>query len=104
MLGPTATTCLSDVRLICDISCVGFLENGLRLYRFRYLWSVDHFIGVLAQEVRQILPEAVIERDDGYLAVDCEMLGFSMFKVDDWMDAVAASEADEEEAAFILAL
>ena len=27
-------------------------------------------VGVIAQEIKEILPEAVIERDNGYLAVD----------------------------------
>ena len=29
-----------------------------------------HDVGVIAQEIKQILPEAVTERDNGYLAVD----------------------------------
>ncbi len=31
-------------------------------------------IGIIAQEVQKVLPEAVIERDDGYLAVDYEKI------------------------------
>jgi hypothetical protein len=29
-----------------------------------------HDVGVIAQEIQSVLPEAVIERDNGYLAVD----------------------------------
>ena len=33
-----------------------------------------HDIGLIAQEVNEVLPEAVTERDNGYLAVDYQKL------------------------------
>jgi len=33
-----------------------------------------HDVGVIAQEIREVLPEAIIERDNGYLAVDYHKL------------------------------
>ena len=32
--------------------------------------KTGHDVGLIAQEIREVLPEAVIERDNGYLAVD----------------------------------
>ena len=32
--------------------------------------KTGHDVGLIAQEIREVLPEAVVERDNGYLAVD----------------------------------
>lgn len=66
----------SDKRLKTDIEKVGE-RNGFNLYSFRYKWSPVKFIGVMAQEVQKLLPEAVGERD-GFLTVDYGKLGFDM--------------------------
>jgi hypothetical protein len=49
---------MSDERLKENIEQVGVL-NGFNIYRFNYLWSPKKFIGVIAQEVERIMPEAV---------------------------------------------
>jgi hypothetical protein len=54
------------------------LPNGLPFYQFEYKPEFkDHplaghgkFVGVMAQEVQAVMPEAVINLDNGYLAVD----------------------------------
>jgi len=61
---------LSDRRLKKDISLVGEDPRGFGIYRFKYLWSDDFQIGVMADEIQKILPAAVRERLDGYLMVD----------------------------------
>jgi len=48
----------SDERFKENIEQVGVL-NGFNIYRFNYLWSPKKFIGVIAQEVERIMPEAV---------------------------------------------
>jgi outer membrane immunogenic protein len=69
----------SDVRLKRDVNLVGRLDNGLGLYSYRYLWSADVYVGVMAQEVALIRPDAV-QRDPltGYLGVDYRRLGLSV--------------------------
>lgn len=49
----------SDRRLKRDITLIGRLRNGLKLYRYRYLWAQDWQIGLMAQEVARIIPGAV---------------------------------------------
>lgn len=59
----------SDERLKRDIEFIGH-HRGLRVYRFRYLWSPRRFIGVIAQELLRLRPAAVIIGADGFLRVD----------------------------------
>jgi outer membrane immunogenic protein len=82
----------SDVRLKRDITLVGRLDNGLGLYRYRYLWSDTVYIGVMAQEVALIHPDAII-RDglDDYLRVDYARLGLKLMALPAW-EAVGESE------------
>lgn len=50
----------SDRRLKRDIVDTGIrLLNGLKLYSFRYLWSAARHIGVMAEDVKKIRPDAV---------------------------------------------
>jgi len=75
---------ISDVRLKRDIALVGRLDNGLGLYRYRYLWSDAEYVGVMAQEVALIQPKAVLHGLDGYLRVDYEMLGVPFRTLGEW--------------------
>jgi outer membrane immunogenic protein len=66
----------SDIRFKRDITLVARRDDGLGIYRFKYLWSDAAYIGVMAQEVALIHPEAVV-RDQltGYMSVDYARLG-----------------------------
>lgn len=66
----------SDIRFKRDITLVGRRDDGLGIYRYRYLWSDNVYVGAMAQEVALIHPDAVV-RDPltGYLAVDYARLG-----------------------------
>jgi opacity protein-like surface antigen len=70
---------ISDIRLKRDVALVARRDDGLGLYSFKYLWSDVTYVGVMAQEVALIHPEAVV-RDalSGYLAVDYGRLGLSL--------------------------
>jgi len=62
----------SDARLKHDIRVLrdsGELVDALTGYRFKYNDTNREGIGFVAQEVQQVLPELVHEKDDGYLAV-----------------------------------
>lgn len=45
------------------------MNNGLTVYCFNYKGDNRPQIGLLAQEVQKIKPEAVAENEDGYLMV-----------------------------------
>jgi len=74
----------SDTRLKRDIAQVGEVDNGINLYRYRYLWSDTIYVGVMAQEVATVMPEAVRRGADGYLRVDYARLGLRMQTWDQW--------------------
>lgn len=59
----------SDRRLKKNIKMVGKMENGLNVYSYEYVWGGPTQIGVMAQEVELVNPDAVFEVD-GYKAVD----------------------------------
>jgi len=59
----------SDRRLKKNIKKVGQLENGLNVYSFNYIWG-QPAIGVMADEVEKVIPEAVMVDIDGFKAVD----------------------------------
>lgn len=61
---------MSDRRLKRDIEWVGVLPNGLSIYDFRYLWDDEPQIGLMADEVERVHPEAVIDGPFGFKTVD----------------------------------
>jgi hypothetical protein len=65
----------SDVALKHGIVLLGHLDNGLGFYRFSYNGSDKAYVGVLAQEVQAVAPQAVVRGRDGYLRVLYEKLG-----------------------------
>jgi hypothetical protein len=77
----------SDTRLKRDIAPVGELDSGIGLYRYRYLWSDTIYVGVMAQEVAAVMPEAVQRGADGYMRVDYARLGLRMQTSDQWTAA-----------------
>ena len=66
---------------------LGHLDNGLGYYRFSYLGSDKAYVGVIAQEVQSVSPEAVSRGDDGYLRVDYRRLGIKFVTYRDWRAA-----------------
>ncbi len=75
----------SDVRLKHDISLLGRLDNGIGIYRFIYNGGDTAYVGVIAQQVRGIMPEAVVRGRDGYLRVHYEKLGLKFETYDQWV-------------------
>ena len=75
----------SDVALKHDITLLGRLENGLGFYRFSYNGSEQAYVGVMAQEVQAIMPEAVVRGRDGYLQVLYDKLGLKFQTYDRWI-------------------
>ena len=71
----------SDPRLKENIERVGKDEStGLNLYEFNYKWDERRFVGVMANEVQEVYPEAVGE-EQGFLTVNYDMLGLEMKEI-----------------------
>jgi hypothetical protein len=75
----------SDVRLKHDIVLLGRLDDGLGYYRFVYNGGHTAYVGVLAQEVRTVMPEAVTRGADGYMRVSYDLLGLPFETYDQWI-------------------
>ncbi len=60
----------SDKRLKDDITPVGELHDGQTVYSYRYKGEPRTQIGLPAQEVERVHPEAVARHPSGYLMVD----------------------------------
>ena len=74
----------SDIRLKHDVVWLGRLDNGLGYYRFAYNGTDKTYVGVIAQEVQKLRPDAVVRGRDGYLRVHYERLGLHFQSYDDW--------------------
>ncbi len=68
----------SDVRLKTDIEQVGTTVYGLPLYHFRYKTGPERFEGVMAQDVLEVIPNAVVKGEDGFYRVNYGQLGIRM--------------------------
>ena len=60
----------SDIRLKDDINYLFTMSNGVPIYTFKYKWSDDINIGTMAQDVENIIPDAVTLDRCGYKMVD----------------------------------
>ena len=72
-----ATAIFSDRRLKSDIKKIGTHSTGLNLYEWE--WNAKAFVlgldkhprkGFIAQEVKEVFPDAVVEGSHGYLMID----------------------------------
>jgi hypothetical protein len=80
-----AATVFSDMRLKENVEEIGKdAYTGLNLYHFSYIADPDSTLyeGVMAQEVLNFMPEAVVLDEEGYYAVDYGMLGMTMKEVE----------------------
>jgi Chaperone of endosialidase len=75
----------SDIRLKRDIVKVGHLIEGIDLYRYRYIGGEQLYVGVMAQEVADVDPDAVLLGPDGYLRVNYGRLGLHLQTWDEWI-------------------
>jgi hypothetical protein len=72
----------SDIRTKENIKVIGKLNNGLNVYSFEYKKEFKdseyaghgEFIGVMAQEVEKIIPDAVFTGKDGYKVVNYSLI------------------------------
>lgn len=71
-----AAALLSDIRTKENVVKIGIAENGLPVYIYEYKPEFKNeaghgkFVGYMAHEVEEVMPEAVITRPDGYKMVN----------------------------------
>ena len=53
-----------------DIEYIGTTANGTKLYRFRYAWSDEPKLGVMADEVAHIPGAVMVDDITGLATVD----------------------------------
>ncbi len=77
---------VSDIRLKRDIANLVTLENGIKLYSFRYLWDDTVYVGVMAQDLlaHESYRDAVTMTQAGFYVVHYEMLGLRMITLNEW--------------------
>jgi len=100
--GEVVAFAASDIKLKENLSKIdNSLEKLLKISGYQYHWNkiaqemyperTTQDVGVIAQEVKEIIPSAVVEREDGYLAVKYEKL------IPLLIEAVKALKAEIEE-------
>jgi hypothetical protein len=83
----------SDIALKHDIVLLGHLSNGIGFYRFSYNGSERAYVGVMAQDVQTVAPEAVVRGRDGYLRVFYDKLGVKFQTYQQWIASGARMPA-----------
>src|SRR4051812_48587860 len=82
--GSSSSSSESDIRLKQDIVLLKTLDNGLKLYRFRYIGQDQLYVGVMAQEVRKVDPVAGMRGRDGHLRRGSGKLGLKLMTWEEW--------------------
>jgi len=74
------------MRLKRDITYITTLDNGLKLYSFKYLWEDKTYVGVMAQDLLEdgSYRDAVVTNKSGFYAVKYSLLGLKMVTLEEW--------------------
>lgn len=83
----------SDIRFKRDVTPLAIVADGVTLYSFRYFWSDQVYVGVMAQQVAEIMPEAVAMHANGFLYVNYDRLGLKMQTLEEWQATHGADAA-----------
>lgn len=83
VIGAGGMMAMSDPRTKENVERVGTTVHNLGWYEFNYIDGHDdkRYRGVMSDEVRMVMPDAVIVGDDGFDRVDYAMLGIQMEEV-----------------------
>ena len=82
----TSEPAASDIRLKREIQHLTTLDSGMKIYAFKYLWSDDVHVGVMAQDLLAKLEwkNAAMMQENGFYAVDYAQLGMRMASWAEW--------------------
>ena len=83
---PELTCPESDIRLKQNVEKLAITESGLSIYRFRYIKDPtgQDYVGVMAQDLMEAHPDALVMGEDGYYRVRYDRLGLQMSTFEEW--------------------
>ena len=79
------TAAFSDRSLKDNIELIGKSESGIPIYEFEYIDKTlgeGRFEGVMAQDLKEIKPEAIITNDNGIMAVNYDLIDVDFRRID----------------------
>jgi hypothetical protein len=76
-----STFMVSDARVKENIIFKEKSKSGINIYEWNYLWGPERFRGVIAQEILESHPQAVMKDKHGYLKVRYDLLDVEMIVV-----------------------
>jgi len=88
----------SDIRLKRNVHLLTTLENGLKIYSFKYLWDDAAYVGVMAQDLlaNPAWRDAVVTPPNGFYVVNYGALGLRMNTLEAWQaQGLAAIRSSE---------
>ena len=71
----------SDVRLKKNITRLGVSPSGLPIYSFQYIWGGPTVVGVMAQDLLALRPDAVRQNRFGFYAVDYDKIDVELPRI-----------------------
>ena len=77
---------MTDTTVTVNGQSAGPTHQG-GFYRFSYNGSEKAYVGVMAQEVQTVMPDAVTRGSDGYLRVYYQKIGVKFQTYDQWIAA-----------------
>jgi outer membrane protein OmpA-like peptidoglycan-associated protein len=75
----------SDRRLKRHIAKLGRSPDGHTIYSFQYVWGGPFYVGVMAQEIAPVVPEAILYDAEGFLMVDYDRIDVTPMLLEDWL-------------------
>ena len=84
----------SDARLKDDVVHLGTNPYGLNVYEYRYVWSDERVVGVMAQEVAEVMPGRLSRNRTGSLPWTMAACGWGLRTMFDfWRKLGGATQA-----------
>ena len=76
----------SDRRLKNSIHSIAKLTSGMKIYSFKYNWSNETYVGVMAQDLlnNKVLKKSVVTMPNGFYGVNYTSLGLKMTTLNNW--------------------
>jgi len=71
----------SSKKLKHNIKKIGKSIGGHNIYKFSYKGSSRRYVGVIAEEIQKIIPEAVITMPNGFLGVNYNLIDVTFKEV-----------------------